>query len=154
MAAVNIFNAHLNKPFILAPIEDRVKSLKSKCDSAKKGLRLPFSKEEIDKNIEHLSLMLTAMKGVTFLYNAFVLCLWGWYSFALLKKEFGIDDAERFLRLISITSFVVVLIGVIIRIILPFVSDIEKIRQKDTENLTATNAAVIKETTQSENFQS
>lgn len=133
LAAVNIFNAHLNKPFILNPIDDRVKALKNKCNSAKQGVKLPFAREKIDTKITHLGWMLTRMKAVTFLYNALILCLWGWYSFAILAGNFSIGDARKFLLNVSLLSFSVVVIGVLIRIILPFISKTDGIQEEDSK---------------------
>ena len=152
LAAVNIFNAHLNKPFILNPIDDRVKALKNKCNSAKQGVKLPFAQEKIDAKITHLGWMLTGMKGVTFLYNALVLCLWGWYSFAILEGVFNIDDAREFLWFVSLLSLLVVTIGALIRVILPLVSKTDGIQKEDTKNLKAANEHIASENTETERF--
>ena len=152
LAAVNIFNAHLNNPFILSPIEDRVKFFKKKCDAVKQGLKLPFSKEKIDYKIKWLSFLQTGMKAVTFIYNAIVLCLWGYYSYELLEKEFNIDDAKRFLWIISSSSFVIVVVGVGVRIALPIISKTNKIQESDTENVKAANEQIANVTTESQSL--
>ncbi len=150
LAAVNIFNAHLNRPFILNPIIDRVKALKDKCNSAKQGVKLPFAREKIDAKIKHLGWMLTIMKALTFFYNAFVLCLWGYYSFAILKGKFTMDDAQGFLWWVSLFSLVVVGIGVVIRFILPLISKTDGIEKEDSKNLKAANEQIAGERTETE----
>lgn len=150
LAAVNIFNAHLNKPFILNPIDDRVKALKNKCNSAKQGVKLPFAREKIDTKIKRLGWMLTIMKGATFLYNAIVLCLWGWYSFAILQGSFTMDDAKDFLWWVSLFSLVVVGIGVLIMCGLPLISKTDGIEKEDSKNLKAANEQIASERTETE----
>lgn len=152
LAAVNIFNAHLNKPFILNPIDDRVKALKNKCNSAKQGVKLPFSQEKIDVKITHLGLLSTVMKAVTLIYNATVLCLWGYYSFAVLEQNFSADDAKNFLQIISFLSLLVVFVGILIRIILPFISKTDRIQEEDSKNLKAANEQIANEKTKTECF--
>ncbi len=152
LAAVNIFNAYLNNPFILNPINDRVKALKNKCDSAKQGVKLPFAREKIDTKIKRLGWMLTGMKAATFFYNALVLCLWGWYSFAILEGEFNMGDAQGFLWKVSSLSLSVVGIGVLIRLALPFISKTDGIQEEDSKNLKAANEQIANESTETERF--
>ena len=152
LAAVNIFNAHLNRPFILNPIENRVKYFNSKLEAVKKGLKLPFSKEKIDDKIKYLSWLNFGMKAATFGYNSIVLFAWGYYSFAVLKKNFNENDACWFMSIISTLSVVVVAIGFAIRIALEFISRIDGIQEEDSKNLQAINEQIANEKTETECF--